>query len=452
VYTWSVVSDATVYYLLVYPVDEPSIYLIDTWYLSGQVCTGSTCSIQPDARLGYGTYNWLVQTWNAAGFGPWSDVKKFILSPATPTRTPIPTRTPTLTRTPTPTATAVPTLVVLATNNSFGSTRSIAIKSMLGEIYAFLGNGVTLNIWKVTTPMSPSQVSIPLAMPGIVRDITISDDGKYAYIAAQNNGLQVVDISDPALPSLISTETSHQAYGVAVNHHLAYIAQNSSGFRMVDISTPYAPVGLGSYPMHFAYDVAVSSTGAYAYVADGGDGLMVMWVATPTPTASPINTYTPISIPTGKVISQPIPTNTNTPVPPPPTPITITKLSQYKVTGGAAIDVATSGNYAYIAYGNKGLYIVEVMTPAYPIPSGSFGFSGDANAVDIRSNNSYEYVFVAAGTSGLWVFKFNENDPSNPIAVGRYFTSGSANDVAVLGDIVYVANGTEGLIILEFIP
>jgi hypothetical protein len=237
---------------------------------------------------------------------------------------------------------------------------------------------------------------------------------------------------------------------VAINNHLAYIAQYSSGFRMVDISTSSTPVGLGSYPMNFAYDVAVSSKGAYAYVADGGDGLMVMWVATPTPTLIPTNTCAPTSTPTGTLTPQPTPTNTNTPVP--PTPITITKLNQYKVTGGAAIDVATSGNYVYIAYGNKGLYVVKVMTPASPILSGSFGFSGDANAIDIRSIFGYEYVYMAAGTSGLWVFKFDENNPSNPIiAVGRYFTLGSANDVAVLGDKVYIAaNGTEGLLILQF--
>ncbi|MCJ7533222.1 MAG: hypothetical protein MUO64_19650 [Anaerolineales bacterium] len=317
---------------------------------------------------------------------------------------------------------------------------------------------MALNIWKVTDPTIPSQVSGPLAMPGIVSDITISDDNTYAYIAAQNNGLQVVDISSPALPSLISTETSQQAYGVAINNHLAYIAQNSSGFRMVDISIPSAPVGLGSYPMNFAYDVAVSFTGAYAYVADGGDGLMLMWVATPTPTLIPTNTYTPSPTPANTYTPSPTPVNTYTPsptptntyTPVPPTPITITKLSQYKVAGGAAIDVATSGNYAYIAYGNKGLYVVKVMTPTSPMLSGSFGFSGEAIAVDIIYKSGYEYVFVAAGTSGLWVFKFDENNPSNPIAVGRYFTLGNANDVAVLGDIVYVANGTEGLLILQF--
>ena len=196
---------------------------------------------------------------------------------------------------------------------------------------------------------------------------------------------------------------------------------------------------------------------------------MVMRVATPTPTLPPTNTYTPSPIPTNTVTPQSTPTytltpqstptNTYTPSPTPtntvtpqPTPITITNLSQYKVAGGAAIDVATSGNYAYIAYGNKGLYVVKVMNPASPILSGSFGFSGDANAVDIRSKPGYEYVYVAVGVSGLWVFKFDENIPSTPIAVGRYFTSGSANDVAVFDDIVYVANGTKGLLILEFIP
>jgi hypothetical protein len=70
-YTWNEVSGASWYYLWV---DGPSGNVIKQWYTSAQAnCDGITCSVTPAVTLSNGQYKWWIQTWNSAGYGPWSD-------------------------------------------------------------------------------------------------------------------------------------------------------------------------------------------------------------------------------------------------------------------------------------------------------------------------------------------------------------------------------------------
>ena len=68
-YSWTTVSGATWYYLYV---DGPSGNLIQTWYRAVDVCNASSCSVTPATVLSPGAHRWWVQTWNNAGYGPWS--------------------------------------------------------------------------------------------------------------------------------------------------------------------------------------------------------------------------------------------------------------------------------------------------------------------------------------------------------------------------------------------
>jgi M6 family metalloprotease-like protein len=76
-YTWNSVSYATWYYLWVS--DASGTPVIQQWYQSSAVCSGSTCSVTPGVTLFGGSYTWWIQTWNTAGTGPWSAGKNFNL-------------------------------------------------------------------------------------------------------------------------------------------------------------------------------------------------------------------------------------------------------------------------------------------------------------------------------------------------------------------------------------
>jgi hypothetical protein len=75
-YTWDVVPGATWYYLWVNgPSGSP---VIQTWYTAAQAnCNETTCSVTPTTTLGAGAHRWWIQTWNDAGYGPWSAARNF---------------------------------------------------------------------------------------------------------------------------------------------------------------------------------------------------------------------------------------------------------------------------------------------------------------------------------------------------------------------------------------
>jgi hypothetical protein len=84
-YIWSAVSSATWYYLWV---NGPSGNVLKQWYTSAQAnCGGGACAVTPATTLTSGNHTWWVQTWNAAGYGPWSAGMSFTVSGCTPGKT-----------------------------------------------------------------------------------------------------------------------------------------------------------------------------------------------------------------------------------------------------------------------------------------------------------------------------------------------------------------------------
>jgi hypothetical protein len=81
-YTWDRVDTATWYWLWV----EDSLgALINRWYRTEDICAGDICAVTPNTTLGEGPHVWWVQTWNIAGFGPWSAPLNFYVgTPAGP--------------------------------------------------------------------------------------------------------------------------------------------------------------------------------------------------------------------------------------------------------------------------------------------------------------------------------------------------------------------------------
>jgi hypothetical protein len=81
IYTWNAVSNATWYYLWVD--DSSTTAKVQLWYTAAQAGCSSgtgTCSVTPAATLALGLAQWWIQTWNSAGYGPWSDGMSFTVS------------------------------------------------------------------------------------------------------------------------------------------------------------------------------------------------------------------------------------------------------------------------------------------------------------------------------------------------------------------------------------
>ncbi len=93
-----------------------------------------------------------------------------------------------------------------------------------------------------------------IGINGIALDISISNDGNFAYIASGDYGLQILDIQNPSYPKLIGT---YDTYGyvnkVEVINNIAYISYVATTWddyerlNAFDITHPYNIEYLGYY-------------------------------------------------------------------------------------------------------------------------------------------------------------------------------------------------------------
>jgi hypothetical protein len=100
--------------------------------------------------------------------------------------------------------------------------------------------------------------------------------GNLAYVADDLSGLQIIDVSNPAVPTLTGAyNTPGNAFDVHVVGNFAYVADSISGLQIIDISNPTALTLTGTYDTP---DVAngVHVVGNFAYVADWSSGLLII--------------------------------------------------------------------------------------------------------------------------------------------------------------------------------
>ncbi len=241
-----------------------------------------------------------------------------------------------------------------------------------------------------------------LDTPGQARNIVLS--GNWAYIADYNEGLQIIDISDPGNPSLVKTwETDSYTYDVELSGNYAYLADGSSGLQILDITDPSSPVPAGSYEAAQSAQ-GVTLSGNYAYIAAYYSGLYIIDISSPG-TPSFISTWWDSDL-----------------------------LSIY--------DVSVSGNYAYLSHsGNNILPVIELTVLETPVRVNTYAMHG---SVTINGNNLY----ISGGTSGLQIVDIT--NPEAIVDVGACDTPpGAAVSSAISGEYGYVADRDNGLQIID---
>jgi hypothetical protein len=267
--------------------------------------------------------------------------------------------------------------------------------------YAYVTAGYKgMQIVNITNPALPSGVTYQNT-PGFATNVETA--GNYAYIADGSSGLRIIDKTNPAAPSEVGFNTSPlYAFNLALSESLVYVADYNFGLSIINISNPAAPSETG-YTTTPGYPRGVAVSGNYAYVTVDTDGLRVINKSNP---ASPSEVG-------------------------------------YFDTAGQAYDVAVSGNYAYVADGDDGLRIINISNPSTPSEAGFYKTAGFAQGVKVYGN----YAYVAGGESGLRIIDVGK--PTLTSEVGFYDTPGYTNDVIISGNLAYVADGDSGLVILR---
>jgi hypothetical protein len=132
-----------------------------------------------------------------------------------------------------------------------------------------------VQILSLASPANPTELGC-VEMPDSVDDIEVR--GQTAYVAANNMGLQIIDVSDPATAGIIgSYEEGYGGgamafLGIAVQEPYVYVADHwNKGFLIIDAANLKAPDDVGMATVaNYAYDVQVDGDLAYVLIGVGG--------------------------------------------------------------------------------------------------------------------------------------------------------------------------------------
>jgi hypothetical protein len=286
--------------------------------------------------------------------------------------------------------------------------------------------------------------------PGRIYDAFI--DSNYAYIAHDYEGMIVVNVSDSTNPVEVGRlDTDGRAWAVYVVDTLAYIADYNGDLVVANISDPNNPeeAGSASLPDFRSRAVNVFVNGGYVYVADEIYGLHI-FNADPN-NLDLINSYGDFggindvyvegiyaylaAAEDGMII------------------LGITDVDNLEMIGQFEIDTLSNsaeelnvqGDVAFIADSKLGLLAIDIADPANPEFIDDFETPGAVNSICFANNR----IFLTDG-SDLRVFTLADETHGDSLQyINGITTPGMALNVAVSGDLAYVADNYFGMQIID---
>jgi hypothetical protein len=268
---------------------------------------------------------------------------------------------------------------------------------------AFVSSHGAFTAIDLSEPMTPTVLG-KIYLPQIRQsnDMTINGNtaylaiGKNIYYADGDQGLVVIDISDPTqLREIVRLDTDADSFGVTFDNGIAYLGSGALGVNIVDVSNVNGLIEIGRCGMPvYSGDVAVKDD--YAYVMDGSLGLKVIDVSTPT---------------------------------------ALNWVNSLDQIFGSNITI--SGSYAYVSEG-AGLGIIDIGDPSKPVQIGLFSMPHDqANTVVLAGSMAY-----VAGNKGLYLI--DVSDPTRPLQLAHYDESGGLDDLALSDNFLYATGSMAG--------
>jgi hypothetical protein len=310
--------------------------------------------------------------------------------------------------------------------------------------YAYCAYQAGLVIINTENPSEPTFVG-RLFLPGTEgKHLQISGD--YIYFADDWQGLEIIDVTDPAAPILASEYEYHSIENIFISGHYAYIV--GSTFKIIDISDPFHPDLAGEYYRENASYTSVWVTGNYAYATSWLDTMMIFDVSDP---ANPQpagyygdrqNMFNDVCIRDyyAYIATETIGHDIELLVLDITDPIHPVPVSQYGA-GNWGINIVLNQNKAFMTLFGGGFEILNIANPTDPSLWYVYDQTLNGRGIDVRGN----YVYLPEPAWGLQIV----NVYDEPFLVGRYDSPFWSEDIAVSGDYAYVAAGISGLAILD---
>ena len=326
-------------------------------------------------------------------------------------------------------ANAAPAPPGLVGSISNGTAVSGAVAVAVSGHYAYSASAWSgqLNVIDVSNPTSPNIVGSTASTSSLTGATNVSVSGSYAFVTSRNrnasttdnddgtgNTMTIVDVSNPAVPSVVGTVTDRSsprsvlfgAEAVAVAGQFAYVASqgdlagqpsapstSTGSFAVIDITSPTGPTVVanidnsnpsltGSLADALEHAASVAISGHYAYVtAQYSDRLTVI----------------DISVPTDPVVVSSLHDPTNLMLP---------------------NDVVTAGGYAYVVNeisSGPELAVVSLANPTAPVIVTTLSNSALGGAYRARTRGSFLYV---AASSTATLAAVDVSNPASPRLAG----------------------------------
>ncbi|HUD02656.1 MAG TPA: hypothetical protein VMR46_01370, partial [Candidatus Paceibacterota bacterium] len=282
--------------------------------------------------------------------------------------------------------------------------------------------------------------------------------GHYAYVADYQGGLRVIDITNPAVPTTVGSNSSYiaspAADAVVVAGKYAYVADQNFGLVIFDVSNPAAPNAVGTYALSGTTQ-SLALSGRYLYINDFNNHAVriidVSNPAAPTLAGSLLPPGGTNSLPIALAISgkylyvgDQLPAIYVVDVSNPAAPAIVGTYNNSSVVGGPAA-MYVSGKYLYVADQVTGLYTLSVSNPASPALVGQYPPSHSAYYNGVQAAGTNLYVADHSGNTLV----LDMSTPTAPSLVGSIASAGTPNSIFVAGKYAYVADDSHGLDVVD---
>ena len=246
-----------------------------------------------------------------------------------------------------------------------------------------------LSILNVSDPANPTLLGVYTNNPeyGFFQRLWFDNEHKRCYLTHEYSGLLIIDCADPTNPTLYATilisEPDFILTNVVIQGDIAYLSSSLAGILLIaDISVPFYPVALS-----WTY------FGTWNYISDFFVRGNLIYVTTRNNLIAILDA-----------------SNKNDPK-------FMSILNNHWAFGQ---EIVADGNYAYIAQYAGGLRVVDVTNPSEPkeVAAVRDHYRGLCFDVFVREDGT---IFIADGWDGLEVYRLVEEKSTNVILYSTMF-------------------------------
>ena len=233
---------------------------------------------------------------------------------------------------------------------------------------------------------------------------SIIPEGNLLFLADNSFGIKLLNISNPANPTLISQygDTYNNTHNIAVQGKFAYVADGADGMEVIDISNPHFMQKVNSWSNGYnVTDVLISDNLAILSVQDLGIEILN--------------------------ISQ---------------PKSLIKVTNW-TNNRKPCNVVLKGNHLFVASENYKLEILDISNLNNIINVGELPISNKPYQILFKNN----YIFLANGIDGLKIIDIS--DISNPSLTNSFGQMGSITNIRIKENYIFLANNTFGLSVVD---